>query len=138
MERKSYKFASGIQAYQEELSIEQDYKIAELFAELKISELSDLKEMKIHDLIKLLSGANIIERFLEVILIPADVSIELSAEKLKMLKNSEVKEVIYDFFTLNPFVRELLQSLSDEQDMTMKNPKSSCSEMNAEDTKQGS
>lgn len=135
MERKNYKFSNGIEAHQEELSVEQDYKIAELFAELEISKFDDIREMNIQDMIKLLAGSNIVERFLEIILIPAGSSGWISSEKLRTLKNSEVKEVIHDFFTLNLLLSGLLQNLSSALATQTKSPKSSYSAKNAEDLK---
>jgi hypothetical protein len=138
MERKLYKFKNGIQAHQEELSIEQDYRIAELMTELEIPGFEDIEKMQIQNLIKLLASSGVLEKFLEVILLPAKDTEGISAEKLKTLKNSEVQKVMDDFFTLNPLVKSLLQNLKDVLAFKTKNPRSSYSEQNIKNTKQAS
>ena len=132
MERKNYKFSNGIEAYQEELTLEQDYKLAELAMGIDLNSFKDLDKLEIKNVLKLLVNENVLEKFLQIILIPLS---EITDKTFNSLKNSEVKQVIEDFFTLNPLVRDLLQNLSSGLATETKSPKSFSSETSAENTK---
>ena len=135
LEKKTYKFSNDLEAYQEELSLEQDYKLAELITGFNVSAIDDIKSMKVKDILKLLVKENVVEKFLEIVLIPKNsktwaedascLQLHKSTTRgsrgqagaaLRMLKNSEVKQVIEDFFTLNPLLSGLSQILKPAQD----------------------
>ncbi len=101
-----YTFKCGINAYQEELTLEQDERLAELLTAVSVP---DASEMKLTDLFKILVKEKLINKFLKVILISKDKSDKDS--DFSRLKNSELQAVVSDFFILNPTVKSLLQSL---------------------------
>lgn len=125
---KQYKFTCGLEASQDELTLEQDYRIMDL---IKSVNLSDLGTTTIADLIKSLSENKLIEKFLSIIF-----SIENKEEVISFskLKNSELKEVVTDFFILNPIALDLLRALRSAADMTTTSPLSSDSDVNQEST----
>lgn len=125
---KCYKFFCGLEASQEELTLEQDYRIMDL---IKSVNLSDLGNTTIADLIKTLSENKLIEKFLSIIF---SVEIEDDIKSFSKLKNSELKEIVTDFFILNPIALELLQALRSAADTSIMSPQSSDSEVNQEST----
>lgn len=107
MEKKSYTFSLlGIKATQEELTIEQDYKLMELLSEVGIEEGQSFADMKISELIKKLVKGDLLSRLLDTIL-----TVKGDSPNWKKLKNSELNEVIQDFFSLNPIALQLLRLL---------------------------
>lgn len=125
---KQYKFSCGLEASQEELTLEQDYRVMDL---IKSVNLSDLGNTSIADLIKTLSENKLIEKFLSIIFLTDS---EDEIKKFSKLKNSELKEVITDFFILNPIALDLLRALRSAADMTTMSPLSSDSDVMQEDT----
>lgn len=129
---KRYKFFCGLQASQEELTLEQDYRIMDL---IKSVNLTDLGAATIADLIKTLSENKLIEKFLGIIF---SIESEEEIKNFTRLKNSELKEVVTDFFILNPIALDLLRALRSAADMTTTNPLSSDSDVMQESTIQDS
>ncbi len=129
---KKYKFTCGLEALQEELTLEQDYRIMDL---IKSVNLSDLGNTTIADLIKTLSEHKLIEKFLSIIF---SIESEEEVKNFSKLKNSELKEVVTDFFILNPIALDLLRALRSAADITTMSPVLSGSEVNQEDMIQDS
>ena len=77
----------------------------------------------------------LIEKFLSIIF---DITDEEKIKSFSKLKNSELKEVITDFFILNPIALDLLRVLRNVADTEILNQKSSSSEPIAESTKSDS
>lgn len=97
-----YKFKCGIEAYQEELTLEQDEKLTVILSSINITD-SDIKIKEVFDVI---ATEKIINKFLNIILTAKDKDTDYSK-----LKNSELRAVVDDFFILNPAVKSLLQTL---------------------------
>lgn len=130
--KKKYKFSNDLECTQDELTLEQDYKVMDL---IKSANLSDIQNITIADLIKLLSENKLIEKFLSIIF---GIEDEAKIKSFSKLKNSELKEVITDFFILNPIALDLLRALRNVADTEILNQKSSSSEPIAESTKSDS
>lgn len=130
--KKNYKFSNDLECSQDELTLEQDYKVMDL---IKSVNLSDIQNITIADLIKLLSENKLIEKFLSIIF---GIEDEAKIKSFSKLKNSELKEVITDFFILNPIALDLLRALRNVADTEILNQKSSSSEPIAESTKSDS
>lgn len=130
--KKKYKFSNDLECTQDELTLEQDYKVMDL---IKSVNLSDIQNITIADLIKLLSENKLIEKFLSIIF---GIEDEAKIKSFSKLKNSELKEVITDFFILNPIALDLLRALRNVADTEILNQKSSSSEPIAESTKSDS
>jgi len=130
--KKNYKFSNDLECSQDELTLEQDYKVMDL---IKSVNLSDIQNITIADLIKLLSENKLIEKFLSIIF---GIEDESKIKSFSKLKNSELKEVITDFFILNPIALDLLRALRNVADTEILNQKSSSSEPIAESTKSDS
>lgn len=130
--KKKYKFSNDLECTQDELTLEQDYKVMDL---IKSVNLSDIQNITIADLIKLLSENKLIEKFLSIIF---GIEDEAKIKSFSKLKNSELKEVITDFFILNPIALDLLRALRNVAGTEILNQKSSSSEPIAESTKSDS
>ncbi len=131
MQKKEYNFSIGITATQEELNIEQDYQLMDILSELGIGEGQDLMNTPIRDLIGKLVKNDLLSKLLDVILQVAD---QQTSPDWKKLKNSELQEVITDFFTLNPLVVQLFKGLGSGLGMSIMNTTSLSSETNAKNT----
>ncbi len=130
--KKKYKFSNDLECTQDELTLEQDYKVMDL---IKSVNLSDIQNITIADLIKLLSENKLIEKFLSIIF---GIEDEAKIKSFSKLKNSELKEVITDFFILNPIALDLLRALRNVAGTEILSQKSSSSEPIAESTKSDS
>ncbi len=130
--KKKYKFSNDLECTQDELTLEQDYKVMDL---IKSANLSDIQNITIADLIKLLSENKLIEKFLSIIF---GIEDEAKIKSFSKLKNSELKEVITDFFILNPIALDLLRALRNVAGTEILSQKSSSSEPIAESTKSDS
>lgn len=128
MDKKKYKFSNGLECYQDELTLEQDIKLTQLFSKIDLQNIADVK---IIDLISLISKENIIPDLLRIILLSES---GIDESKFMSLKNSELKGVIEDFFTLNPLVKDALGIFRTVAAMTTPSLPSSSSEPNAEST----
>lgn len=128
MDKKKYKFSNGLECYQDELTLEQDIKLTQLFSKIDLQNIADVK---IIDLIGLISKENIIPDLLRIILLSES---GIDESKFMSLKNSELKGVIEDFFTLNPLVKDALGIFRTVAAMTTPSLPSSSSEPNAEST----
>lgn len=102
---------------------------------IKSVNLTDLGATTIADLIKTLSENKLIEKFLSIIF---SIESEEEIKSFSKLKNSELKEVVTDFFILNPIALDLLRALRSAADMTTMSPQSSGSDVNLESTIQDS
>lgn len=98
----TYKFGNGIRAWQSELTLESDKKLAELFAELNLTSF-DAK------LLETLVKNNLLENFFKIIL---NVDYQPAGSNFSQLFNSEIEVVIADFFTLNPLAKKGLELLN--------------------------
>ena len=132
MDKKNYKFSNGLDCFQDELTLEQDMKITALFAKVNIQSIT---ETKIIDLLGIITKENLILDFLKIILRSGQ---EISQENLMSLKNSELKEIIEDFFGLNPLVKQVLGIFRSAADIQTQNTMLSDSDQNAQDTTQDS
>lgn len=131
METKSYTFSNGIIASQDELTIEQDFQLMELLMELGLEEGQDILKTPLKNILKILVKNNLVSRFFNIILrIEAD---HPEANWIK-LKNSEVEEVMTDFFSLNPMLSQLLISFGKNPDTLNMSMTSSNSKETAENT----
>ena len=130
--KKKYKFSNDLECTQDELTLEQDYKVMDL---IKSANLSDIQNITIADLIKLLSENKLIEKFLSIIF---GIEDEAKIKSFSKLKNSELKEVITDFFFLFSIAIDLLMAFMNVADTEILNQKSSSSEPIAESTKSDS
>jgi hypothetical protein len=128
LDKKKYKFSNGLECYQDELTLEQDIKLTQLFSKIDLQNIADVK---IIDLISLISKENIIPDLLRIILLSES---GIDESKFMSLKNSELKGVIEDFFTLNPLVKDALGIFRTVAAMTTPSLPSSSSEPNAEST----
>lgn len=128
MDKKKYKFSNGLECYQDELTLEQDIKLTQLFSKIDLQNIADVK---IIDLIGLISKENIIPDLLKIILMSES---GIDETKFMSLKNSELKGVIEDFFTLNPLVKDALGIFRTVAAMMTPSLPSSSSEPNAENT----
>lgn len=129
---KQYKFSCGLEASQEELTLEQDYQIMDL---IKSVNLNDLSATTIAELIKMLSENKLVEKFLSIIF---SITGEEYIKSFAKLKNSELKEVVADFFILNPIALDLLRALRSAADTTKMSPQSSDSDVSQENMTQDS
>ncbi len=128
MDKKTYKLSIGITATQEELTIEQDYRLMEILSDLGVDEGKDLLSHSIKDLIVRLIKNDLLSGILNVIL-----TVNTRSEyDWKKLKNSELNQIITDFFSLNPLVLNLFETLRSAQVTGSMNTMSSDSEPNAE------
>lgn len=132
MDKKNYKFSNGLDCFQDELTLEQDMKITALFAKVNIQSIT---ETKIIDLLGIITKENLILDFLKIILRSGQ---EISQENLMSLKNSELKEIIEDFFGLNPLVKQVLGIFRSAADIQTQNTMLSDSDQSAQDTTQDS
>lgn len=96
MERKDYQFKCGLKCSQEELTLEQDIRLAEI-----LERHEDVNA----DIMKVFRKPGVVEELLSVILVSED---PIDKSKFLKLKNSELKEIVDDFFSLNPSVKALL------------------------------
>jgi hypothetical protein len=121
---KRYKFSNGLEASQEELTLNQDYLLMDIISGAETDNVT-LTEMSVSNAIKLLSENRLVEKALAVIFNIDAEKDENSFDKLSGLKNSELREVINDFFILNPLAGELLKNFAYAADFQSLNSKSS-------------
>ena len=119
--RIEYSFKCGIIAWQEELTLGQDELLAGLIGRVAIS---DTDEIKLSDLIGLLVKDKLLSKFLNIILLQE----ENKETDYSLLKNSELRAVVSDFFILNPAVRSILQTLDTALTSSQMNPTTSGTE----------
>ena len=104
--RYDYEFSNGIKCFQEELSYNQDKRLAELIVELNIK---DFSELKVNKVIELLTVNDLLEKFFGIIF---HVNLLPKNATFSQLKNSEIERALTDFFILNPSAKKLLQILN--------------------------
>lgn len=122
MESKKYTFKCGLTAYQEELDTEQFHLVLELLTSLELNinnpqELADLSIFKLLSALK--KNKNLIGNFLAIILRDENgtplYSINYTNSTYSTnsinLKLSELNEVLSDFFTFNPTVKNWFKNL---------------------------
>lgn len=132
MDKKNYKFSNGLGCFQDELTLEQDMKITALFAKVNIQSIA---ETKIIDLLGIITKENLILDFLKIILRSGQ---DISEDQLLSLKNSELKEIIEDFFGLNPLVKQVLGIFRSAADIQTQNTMLSDSDQSVQSTTQDS
>ncbi|HCA42131.1 MAG TPA: hypothetical protein DEP28_02645 [Bacteroidetes bacterium] len=108
--KKSYDIGNKL-FFQEELNLGQDIQLTELLQETSLEEFSNVDNMNVAQLIKLISKENLITKFLRIILFNNEGN-SLSDEDCFKIKNSQLELIINDFFSLNPSVKNLLMSIS--------------------------
>lgn len=134
MEKKEYKLSTGASCYQTPLTVRKDYQILKLIFGLETGNLqSTLESFTLLDLLNLLLKENIIEKFLGVILTP--VGQPFSDGDLDVT-NTELEEILADFFTLNPELQRMWSSLSKTRAISMMNTMLSSSGRNAKTSPQ--
>lgn len=104
--RISYKFQCGIEAFQEELNLEQDEKLTGILLGFDINSFS-LETTSIKDLINTLVKEKALNKILDIILLPSGNE----KQDYSQLKNSELQTVFSDFFSLNPTVINWLKTI---------------------------
>ena len=123
-----YSFKCGIKAYQEELTLEQDEKLADILTAIN---MSDVAEMKLTDIFKILVKEKLVNKFLNVVLIQKEK--KGKDAEFSGLKNSELQAVVSDFFILNPTVKSLLQTLGAALSSKRMSPNTSGTEQSSVD-----
>jgi hypothetical protein len=133
MEKKEYSFKCGLKASQRELTLRQDRKLFDIF---KKSDIESIESLNIRELGDFLFEKNMAVEFFKIILKPSDG--EVTEELINEFHNSEMEEVLSDFFTLNPKVLTWLGTLGSVADTLMKNPASQSSEKSGDNISQTS
>lgn len=129
---KKYKFQCGLEASQEELSLEDDYKILDLLKSVNLDSLENLSYITV---LKILRENNLLEKFLALIFRIED------QEQIKLfgkLKNSELEQVTDDFFILNPTAKRGFEFIKNKAATFLTRLLSSDSKLNALSTTQDS
>lgn len=104
-----YNFRCGITAWQEELTLKQDKKLAKLLGKINKDKFADLSKVQISEFLDLLLNENLLDEALNIILnvsVPAPEPGELC--DFSDLTNTELESVVVDFFTLNPTLKKWL------------------------------
>ena len=116
----------------------------DLLSELGIGEGQELLNTPIKDIIGKLVKNDMLSKLLNIILTAKDKITDEGGNTpaglvdWKTLKNSELQEVMTDFFSLNPLVLQLFRGLGSGLGMMNTNTTLSGSEPNAESTTQDS
>lgn len=116
--RISYKFSNGLECWQEELSLAQDEQLLKIAMSFDIENIS-LETTSIKSVIDMLLKENSLIKFLDIVLYrpdsanPKELQVELKkdTELFRSLKNSELHNIINDFFLLNPTVKGWFKTL---------------------------
>ena len=109
--RISYKFRNGLEAYQEEFDTDQNEKLVQVLMQLNTESLSkELSVVQVSDIINLLIKENLITKILDIVLLRKKFGTEEDNKLLRSLKNSELLNVVNDFFSLNPTVITLFKT----------------------------
>ncbi|TRZ50886.1 hypothetical protein D4R99_05260 [bacterium] len=115
LETKSYNLKCGITVTQEILNVDQDNSLGLLLSSLGLEtfafdDIKTLEFSRITNAVKEIFKKKGLSEFLKIILIPAEgVSQQEFESKVGKIKNNELKEIISDFFILNP---ELITAFS--------------------------
>jgi len=96
--------------FQDELNIYQDHRIAQLFSDLDIKNIDDIKNLTFSQIISLLSKSNVLIKFLSIILTDV-LGNPVPDNIIGSIKNSQLEIIFKDFFSLNPKLKELLMIL---------------------------
>ena len=89
----NYKFLCGLEAYQEELNLDQTERLTTLLLQI---DFANVIENTLQEFIQMLSSGKVIQKVLDIILIGN------TENDYTQLKNSELQKVFSDFFSLNP------------------------------------
>lgn len=116
--RISYKFSNGLECWQEELNLAQDEQLLEIAMSFDIENVS-LETSSIKSVIDMLLKENSLIRFLDIVLCrtvspsqeQAAVELQNDMELFKSLKNSELYNIVNDFFSLNPTVTDWFKTI---------------------------
>lgn len=104
---KTYKIDKELTAYQDELTLEQDAKLAELLSDVN---LDNVESLTMKDLLKALTTKGVLLKFFSIILTD-NAGKPLPESVLSRIKNNILLEVINDFFSLNKDLMQMLKSL---------------------------
>lgn len=107
----SYDFQCGLKAHQEQINLDQDFRLADILLELNLKDLN-FEKTSIIEVISTLFENKIIYKILLVILLP-DGDGEIKSEELGKLKNSELQIIFNDFFSLNPTAKDWLKTIGE-------------------------
>ena len=123
--RKDYTLSAG-KCYQEELSLEQDGPISDIIMGLELDQFEgksfkDIPVMALKE--KLLDKRGLI-KLLGAALLSADTNKMVGEDFARKIKNSELTEIIEDFFTFNKSLMEAFLLLGNKQDTTSTTPTS--------------
>lgn len=94
-----YSFKCGIKAYQEELTLKQDRQINDLIKGLDKNLMKDFTKIQFTELINILFEKDLLNKLLNIIL-------HTNNADYSNLSNSELEQVVTDFFTLNPTLKK--------------------------------
>lgn len=117
MQKEIYSLSAG-PAAQEELNVEQDAVVSDIFLNLDIPMKEgslDLDAVSSESFIKKLLRDGLLVKFLGAVLIHPETGDMLGTEFARKVKNSEIPEIIQHFFTLNQSLIESLMILSKQQ-----------------------
>lgn len=99
MDRKNYNFKCGIKAYQEELTLKQDIQINNLIKELDKNLMKDITKIEISQVLNMLFENDLLNKLLNIVLHTENAD-------YSELTNSELEQVVNDFFSLNPSLKK--------------------------------
>jgi hypothetical protein len=94
--RKDYKFSNGVEAYQEQLDLDQLEVLAPVLAQMDIA---DLKGLNMKHISEILFKKQLIRKLMKVVLVSES---DITDDMIGALKHEELEAVLNDFFILNP------------------------------------
>jgi CRISPR/Cas system Type II protein with McrA/HNH and RuvC-like nuclease domain len=106
---KTYKI-SNKEWKQSLLTLRQDQAIFECLFDVGIEDISNIAEMKIADIIKILFKSKILIKLLQCILLPVTSEDSITEDEVLSVDNDQLEEIIVDFFLLNPKLKKHLKS----------------------------
>lgn len=98
---------------QSKLTLRKDQQLFEAISDVGLSDISDLGNMTIAQIVSLLFKSNILTKIIKIIVIPeAFICDTLTDDEILDMDNDTIQEIIQDFFTLNPKLLTLLKSFA--------------------------
>ena len=97
---------------QSKLTLRKDQQLFEAISDVGLSDISDLGNMTIAQIVNLLFKTNVLTKIIRIILTPFDGGAPLTDDEILDLDNDTIQELIQDFFTLNPKLLTLLKSFA--------------------------
>ncbi len=115
-EQKQFKI-SGKTFYTQELTIEQDELIAGVLQEVGIDSITDIRNVRLDNLLGAIREKRLLRRALSILLIPVNEvfdenNVDAVSELVKKATNTQVKAVLQDFLAKNPELQGLWSSIS--------------------------